>query len=284
VENLTRLVAQLVPNPTNRIPTEAGFCLDKVYVRDPLTAKQGERVTLAVKLPSYPDIGINFDSIAGTRPVPEGLLARSAASRARLPAALNLLVTNLRAEPRTIGGLAGEELLQRVIEQNLSTVYGFQWEVNGVEDNVLVPALNLTMATGRGDDGPTRSSLSEPAALALWDKIVSSIRVRPAALPQARTAALPAVPVGVRAFAGEACPHGGWWDCAAGGGVRVRGGQRRYFHPGQRMPQALLLPPQTWWEKFRGLQPSHEAGTPTVWTLVDKRSRQRTTPGAPLSA
>jgi hypothetical protein len=50
------------------------------------------------------------------------------------------------------------------------------------------------------------------------------------------------------------------------------------------MPQALLLPPQTWWEKFRGLQPSHEAGTPTVWTLVDKRSRQRTTPGAPLSA
>jgi hypothetical protein len=37
------------------------------------------------------------------------------------------------------------------------------------------------------------------------------------------------------------------------------------------MPQALLLPRQTLWQKLRGLQPSIEPSQPTTWRLVDKR-------------
>jgi hypothetical protein len=180
IANLPKLVSQLVPNPANSIPTEPGFCIDRAYIRDPLSAEQGERLTMVAKLPSHPDIGIHFDTIAGTKPDPRGLLERNAVARERLPAVLNMRVSNLRAARRLIGGLAGDELVQRVIENNLSIVYGFQWEVNGTEDKVYVPALSLTMATGRGESEPTRSSLSEPAALALWDRIASSIRVRPA--------------------------------------------------------------------------------------------------------
>jgi hypothetical protein len=76
--------------------------------------------------------------------------------------------------------LTGDELVERIIENNLSIVYGFNWEVNGTENNVYVPATTLTMVTGRGEAEPVRSSLSEPAALALWDRIASTIRVRPA--------------------------------------------------------------------------------------------------------
>jgi hypothetical protein len=183
MEDLPRLLAQLVPNPTNRIPAEAGFCFDRAYIRGLLPAEEREQITMAVKLPSRPDIGINFDTIAGSKPDPRGprgLLVRNAEARARLPAILNMRVTNLRAAPRTIGGLTGDELGQRIIENNLAIVYGFQWEVDGTEDNVLVPDVSLTMVTGRGEDEPVRSSLSEPAALALWDRILSSIRVRQA--------------------------------------------------------------------------------------------------------
>jgi hypothetical protein len=183
-ENLPRLVAQLVPNPTNRIPTEPGFCLDHAYVREPLAAKQGERITLAAHLPDNPDIGINFDTIAGTKPDPRTLLQRNAESRARRPAALNLLVTELRAAPRTIGGFAGDELVRQVIEANGVFVYGFEWELNGTEDNVLVPDIRLVMVTGRGRGEPVRSSLAAPAAMALWDRISSSMRVRPATPPR----------------------------------------------------------------------------------------------------
>jgi hypothetical protein len=41
------------------------------------------------------------------------------------------------------------------------------------------------------------------------------------------------------------------------------------------MPQALLLPHQTLWQKVRGIQPSIEPTQPTAWTLVDKRQRPR---------
>ncbi len=179
IGKLSRLIAQLVPNPDNRVPTEPGFCLGRAYVRDPLPAAENEQITLAAKFPGFPDLGFHFDTIAGTKPEPRGLIERNAASRGRLPAILNMRVSALRAAPRTIGGLKGDELVQRVIENNLAIVYGFQWEVNGTEDNVYIPAVTLTMVTGRGRGEPIASSLSQPAAIALWDRISSSIRVRP---------------------------------------------------------------------------------------------------------
>jgi hypothetical protein len=48
------------------------------------------------------------------------------------------------------------------------------------------------------------------------------------------------------------------------------------------MPQTLLPPPQTLWEKARGLQSSFESKAPTGWKLVDKRSRKRVAPAVPL--
>ncbi|TFW29959.1 T6SS immunity protein Tli4 family protein [Massilia horti] len=190
--NLTRLIAQLVPNPGNRIPTEPGFCFDLAYFRDPLTADQGEEITMAAKLPSRPDIGLTLDSKAGIKPDPDGLLKRNEAAHARAPLIVNLAFTNVRAAPRTIGGLTGDELVESVLEPKFTSLYGnsqfygfarihgFNWEVNGTKGNVFVPHLTLTMATGRSREGPIESSLSLPAALSLWDKIASSIRIRPA--------------------------------------------------------------------------------------------------------
>jgi len=41
------------------------------------------------------------------------------------------------------------------------------------------------------------------------------------------------------------------------------------------MPQALLLPQPTVWQRVRGLQPSYESRSPTRWRLADKRHRPR---------
>lgn len=183
MSNLPRLLSQIVPNPARRMPAEAGFCLDRAFVREPLTAGQGERITLSARLPSHPDISIRLDTVAGIAPDPRSLLERNAASRARLPAALNLLVTDLRAAPRTIGGLAGYELVQSVIEPDPAIVLGCEWEVNGNAGDVFEPTLRLAMKSARGQGGRVGPSLSEPAALLLWDRIASSFRVRPVAQP-----------------------------------------------------------------------------------------------------
>ena len=284
IEDLPRLVAKLVPNPHNRIPAEPGFCVDRAWFRDPLTAGQGEEIMMSAQLPSHPDIEFLILLAAGNKPNKQSLLERSAAVDAKLSTFDKTHVSNLRASPRTIGGIRGDELVTRFSEKNDAVVYTFWWEVNGTADNVLIPHLSFTMETGKGGNGPVPSSLSQDAALALWDKISSSIRLRPSEPPRPVAVLPPPTPLGTYVWAGDRCPESGWWSCSAGGnGVGVLGGQRQYIKKGERMPQALLLPSQTLWEKLRGMQPSYESKTQTSWKLVDKRNRKRVPSPLPLA-
>ena len=284
VENLFKLVAKLVPNPSNEAPTEPGFCVDRAWFHDPLSAAQGERVIMHAQLPSHPDIDLMLILAAGNKPDKQSLLERSADVDARMSPYEKTRLSNLRSERRTIGGIAGDELVTRGVENNDAIVYAFWWEVNGTEDNVLIPHLSFTMETGKSTNGPVPSSLSQDAAMALWDKISSSIRLRPTQEPKPATVERPQTPLGTYAWAGDRCPESGWWLCGDGSnGDGVLGGQRQYIKKGERVPQALLLPPQTLWEKLRGMQPSYESQNQTSWKLVDKRNRKRVSPPVPLA-
>ncbi|MCC2955443.1 hypothetical protein LK542_07430 [Massilia sp. IC2-477] len=179
IEDLPRLVNQLVPNPDNRIPSEPGFCIDRAYVRDLLSADQREQIMMFARLPHHPDIEFMFIVSAGLKPEKDGVLARNELADSRLSLVERMRITRLRAAPRNIGGLVGEELVELVVEENETRGHSFWWELNGTEDNVFVPHVVFRMSTGNGDRKPVPSSLSNGAALGLWDKISSSIRIRP---------------------------------------------------------------------------------------------------------
>lgn len=283
IQNLSKLVAKLVPNPGNAVPSEPGYCIDRALIRDPLTADQGEEIMMSAALPSRPDVEFKMILAAGLVPAEQRLIERSEAN------ALSSIVpvgrvSRVRAVQRTIAGLEGDELVRRYVEDNDAVVYSFWWEVPGTEDDVLVPHIVFMMDTGTSETGPIPSSLSEGAALGLWDTVMTSIRFRPSAQPR-RVEEVPVVPIGTYASAGDVCPQSGWWLCSDGGnGTHVLGGQRQYIAKGERMPQALLLPQQTWWERLRGLQPSYESKNPTAWKLEDKRSRKRIVPVVQLAA
>lgn len=284
VEDLPRLVSQLVVNPDNGIPAEPGFCMDRVYARDPLRADQREQIMMFGRLPSHPDIEFMFIVSAGLKPDPQGVLARNQAADEALSMAERMRVTRLREALREIGGLAGEELAELVVEENEARGHSFWWEVSGTEDNVFVPHVVFRMSTGNGNRKPVPSSLSDGAALGLWDKISSSIRLRSTEPVANKQLEAPTTPLGTYASAGERCPESGWWLCGDGGdGIGVLGGQRQYMKKGDLMPQALLLPPQTLWDKLRGLQPSFESKNRTFWKLVDKRLQERLPPPLPLA-
>ena len=284
IEDLPTLVNQLVANPDNRIPSEPGFCIDRAYVRDPLAADQLEQIMMFGRLPSHPDVEFMFIVAAGLKPEAQGVLERNEAADEALSMAERMRVTRLRAAAREIGGLAGEELAELVVEENEARGHSFWWEVNGTENNVFVPHLVFRMSTGNGNRQPVPSSLSDGAALGLWDKISSSIRLRPTESVASRPVEVSTTPLGTYASAGERCPESGWWLCGDGGnGIGVLGGQRQYIKKGDPMPQALLLPPRTLWDKVRGVQPSFESKSPTFWKLVDKRSQKRLPPSVPLA-
>jgi len=282
--NLEKLIAQLVPNPGSRVPSEPGFCLDRAYIRDPLSADQREQIMMAAWLPSRPDIAFRLMLAAGTAPDEQGLLERGAESNARMAPGESERVTRIHGEKRTISGLEGEELIEQFVEENDAVVYSFWWELNGSETDVMVPHVAFTMDTGNGKHGPVPSSLSQGAATGLWELISSSLRLRPAIQQAAVVEGSSTTSIGAFVYAGDICPQCGWWECGEGGnGVSVLGGQRQYVKQGEPMPQALLLPAPTLWERLRGLQPSFESPNRTSWRLVDKRNQQRITPALPLA-
>jgi hypothetical protein len=128
------------------------------------------------------------------------------------------------------------------------------------------------------------SFLNEDVLVQFWDWISASIRLRPVHLEPVTPPPAPAPQLGDSAAAGDICPETGWWRCGDGrAGVSVLGGQQQFMLKGQRMPQALLLPSQTLWERIQGIQPSYETRSPTAWTLTDRRSKARVEPGVQLA-
>jgi hypothetical protein len=86
-------------------------------------------------------------------------------------------------------------------------------------------------------------------------------------------------------MAGDLCVHSGWWQCLDGqGSVGVEGGCTQFFSAGQELPQAVLLPPPSLWQRVRGEQSTFVSKIPSSWKLVDRRKIARTHPSTLLEA
>lgn len=275
------LLARIQIREKDEIPTVPGFCVSRAVFAEPLPTHNSEHLVMHLGLPGHPDLALALFSVAGAKSG-VGILSRTAEVDAATSAEELLRVTKLRAGKRSINGLEGEEVLEKVREYNFATTYGFNWETRGLDEDPLKPYLSLELQTGIGErpgSKPVDTSLHEDALLALWDSIASSIRVRKEGPPP--SSAMPPKPTGPKlgtlANAGDICPQSGWWRCSvAGAGMSVHGGAVQYIRQGARMPQALLLPRQTIWQKLKRIQPSIESPQPTAWTLIDKRMRPRT--------
>jgi len=283
-----RLLARLRIRGEDDIPTVPGFCVSRAIFAEPLPAHKSEQVAMHLGMPDHPDLALTLLSVAGGHPGP-GVLARYAKMDANAGANELLRVTKLRSEPRSINGMDGEELVERIREFNFTTTYTLNWEHRGADGDLLRPYLSLEAQAGIGErpgDKPAGASLHEDALLALWDNLASSIRLRknqppPSSSPEPG----PTGPVlGATVQAGEACPQTGWWRCSnVGEAMSVYGGQIQYIRKDVGMPQALLLPRQTLWQKLKRVQPSVESPRRTAWTLVDKRMRPRSMPAVALA-
>ncbi|QJE02571.1 hypothetical protein HH212_23220 [Massilia forsythiae] len=278
------LLARLRLRGEDDIPAVAGFCIGRAVFAEPLPPHKTEHIAMHIGLPDHPDLGMAFASLPGGG-TSRTLLERYADMDADAGADELLRVTRLRTGKRDIDALAGEEVLERVREFNFATTFGFVWEAQGVKDDPLRPFLSLELHAGiSAEPGgkPRDSSLHEDAVLALWDCISSSIRLRPGGPPPSGPSG-PAEPPGPKlgavASAGDTCPQSGWWQCNEGGpDVGVQGGQVQYIRKGERMPQPLLLPRQTLWQKVRRIQSSVEPERLAAWKLVDKRLWPRMVP------
>ena len=262
--NLRAIVQQFEFRPTNVVPSVPGFCTENGIVHDPAFSDGNETVAMFVSLKGHPDIAIRLDTSVLDEPQ-ESFLARDAANDIKTRFASN--IKNLRRGVRALNGIPGEEVLDRIKEENGTVAHVFMWESPGKGSDVLAPTVTLEMQTGKGRPGaPVNSSLSDEAALRLWDAISSSLRIRPNAAAPKQSAAtdIHSVPLGTLAATGRTCPQTGFWQCTD---ARSDEDSRpKFFKQGDIMPRSVFRVEPTLWQKMRGTIATSDAAT--LWKLV----------------
>lgn len=179
------LLARLRLRGEKEILHDPGFCTWRALFADPLPSHTAEHVTMHIGLPAHPEIALTFVSMPGGGD-DGGLLARVATIDDESDTLESLLVGKVRTGKRSIDGIPGEEVLERIRELNLATTYSFAWESPGVKDDIVQPFLRIELVGGisaRPGGKPVDTTLHADAVLALWDSISSTIRVRRSAGP-----------------------------------------------------------------------------------------------------
>jgi hypothetical protein len=168
-----------------------------------------------------------------------------------------------------LGNWKGFEALARKPAQGNNTdSHQFAFVSLGAVNDPLQPSLDVQFDTGVKDDqtASVKPSITDEEAVALWDKLIGSIRVRPTGGVAGQSSAISLkIPLGEYIDTGSICPQEGWWQCNDGG--EISGGRRQHFALGDRVPHAVVLGKPSLWQILKGERPTHKIVT--IWKLVE---------------
>ena len=272
---LNTIARNLRSRADDEVPTEPGVCIDGGFIAEAAQPTH-ERIAIGLRLKEFPDVHFSIDANKNQEQLVESnaleprMKQDEKDARAAGAGDWYSRVKFFRRGDREIHGWHGFEVLARKPAQaGGSENHQFAFLSLGELKNPLKPELDVQLDTGvhGNDTAATSPSLTDEEAVALWDKLTSSIRVRPTGgAVKTSDATPPKAPLGELAATGDACPQTGWWrsaeECRP-----VQGGRRQFFRTGERMPHAVLLGERSVWQKLKGEHPSYTIAT--VWKLVD---------------
>ena len=266
---LNRIATHLRPRSENEIPADAGMCIDGAFV--PLE-QDYERVTIGIRLKEFPDVHISVDAhknLKRLRTDNSPKLLREQAEEFAKADGLGAVFARtkiLRQHERQLNIWDGEELALRTpAYKDDKSVHDFRFHSVGAINDRLHPELDIRLDSGlKGNDkARVEPSLSDEEALALWDKIINTVRIRQPSDATSLKPATPKVPLASTVRTGETCPETGWWECSAS--QRIEGSKRRLFKAGETMPLVLLKDPGLW-QRLTGQHAVRQIAT--MWQLV----------------
>ena len=167
------------------VPKGPGVCIDLGFIAE-TTGRFQEIFSAGVHFPSLPDISFSVMSNKNARtdgPNGVGIIARhEAAMRDQgviFPTDADL--ARLRIGKHIVNGWNGEEVLLRHNGKDGVIIHEFMWEVIGKTGDLRHPAsvdINLDTGVAANTKYATKGSLTDDEAVALWDKLLSSLRFR----------------------------------------------------------------------------------------------------------
>jgi hypothetical protein len=273
---LPKLQDQLLPNLHARhsddTPSQPGFCLKDGFISNDGATRQFEDAAITFKFARWPGVWVSVETTTVTKLGEPSLLQRIDGSRV-WEAYKDVVsqVRTLRRGQRTINGRAGEEFLVTIPTDGGYRLHQFHWEAQGAEvGNGLQPTLTVELESGmtRENGVPVRPRLTDEQAVALFDAVTNSVRLRPvtgATVSDVQTP--PKAPLGTLAQTGTPCPQTGWWTCPEAVTNEIEGGRRQRFEAGTPMPVVKVLPKRSFIDRLSGRQPKHDVTT--VWKLIE---------------
>lgn len=264
----------------NEIPNEPGNCIEYAFLPDELGALNeapGELISIGFRLKEHSDVHFSIQIGPSNPHDPERDSLKAQWTRIKedpsTPEEQKALANTkfFRESPRQIHDWkTGYEVLTRSPDEDGShSHHDFQMKFTGVPHDPLKPYADVQFQTGVSDNaaGATKASLTDEEAIAVWDRITSTIRVRPTSATQIKAAEgnpRPHLPLGELAATGRTCPQTGWWQPSEP--HERTAGLRQYIKAGDRMPHMVSTGEPSLWQKLKGERPTYQ--TATVWKLV----------------
>lgn len=186
VRELNATASSLHPRGELEVPIEPGVCIEGGFVNYPTTSEY-EIVNLGIRLAEFPDVHFSLSAtkkdvwVESDALEPRLKQAEKIANRSENAAWYSRIKT-LRRGQREIGKWRGYEMLARKPAQDQEgESHEFVFVSQGEPKNALLPVLELELHTGVNANqiGGAKPSVNDDEAVAIWDKLTASIRIRP---------------------------------------------------------------------------------------------------------
>lgn len=168
----------------NEIPTESGLCVEGGFAR---SEYDFEKASIGIRLKEFPDVHFSIESLKNGDHLVESddieeLIKDAQEVTPHGPGTWYSKIDFLRRGQRQIAHWKGSEVLAHLPPQKTATEsHEFHFTSNGAVNDRLYTRLDIQLDTGVKDNrkGAVHPSLNDAEAVALWDKLVSTLQIRP---------------------------------------------------------------------------------------------------------
>lgn len=176
---------QLRARADDNIPAGPGICLEGGFIN---LNPQYKNISMGVRLAEFPDVHLSISTLKNQDGVVESSSLENRIRAAEREAiqdgqgGLHKRIKFFRRAPRQMGDWRGEEALARMpAEKGGFVSHQFQFYAVGEPNNILRPVVDMQLDTGVADNTTKARppSVTDDEAVALWDRLTGSIRVRP---------------------------------------------------------------------------------------------------------
>lgn len=278
IADIKSMARRLRQRADDEAPAEPGNCIEHFFLSDKQNPTQDdlmEHIRIGFRLKEFPDAHFSIYVAPSNPHNPEGDALQTQWKRIKEdPAtpdekAALAKIKFFRESTRQIRDwkTGYEVLVRNPDEEHVHSYHDFQVKFTGVPHDQFRPYADIQFQTGVGGNaaGSTKASLTDEEAIGVWDKITSTIRLRPTNSKLVKSADTgPRLPLGELAATGRTCPQAGWWEHDAPG--PTGDSRRQHIRAGDRMPYAVAVGEPSIWQKLKGERPSYR--TATVWKLL----------------